>query len=195
MKILKRILFALLILIGLVLLIALFLPNDFAVEKAITVNKPREFVFQHVKSLKFQNEWSVWNELDPNAKHEFKGEDGTVGFIASWDGNEDMGAGEQEIIAITEGERMETELRFLRPMEIKNYCYMTTESINENETNVKWGFKGSFAYPFNVFLLFLNMEKNIGNDFEKGLQKFKTLVEAKENLAENNQDEVLLIIE
>lgn len=37
--------------------------------------------------------------LDPNMEKEFKGTDGTVGFIYGWNGNKEGGEGEQEIKA------------------------------------------------------------------------------------------------
>ena len=35
--------------------------------------------------------------VDPNMKKEFKGTDGTTGFIYGWNGNKKAGEGEQEI--------------------------------------------------------------------------------------------------
>ena len=43
--------------------------------------------------------------VDPDMKREFKGMDGTVGFIYAWNGNKRAGEGEQEIKTIEEGKK------------------------------------------------------------------------------------------
>lgn len=54
--------------------------------------------------------------MDPNMKKDFRGTDGTVGFVYAWDGNKKAGKGEQEIKKITEGERVDVEVRFEKPL-------------------------------------------------------------------------------
>ena len=51
--------------------------------------------------------------MDPDMKKTYRGTDGTVGFVSAWDSEkDDVGKGEQEIIKITDGERIDYELRF-----------------------------------------------------------------------------------
>lgn len=54
---------------------------------------------------------------------------------------------------------------------------VTTTAITDNQTLVRWQFIGNMKYPMNVMLLFMNMEKMIGNDLEKGLQNLKIILE------------------
>src|SRR5437762_3528211 len=110
MKILKIIGIAVVALIALVLIVAAIAPKDFGVQRSVTVNKPKSEVFGYVKYLKNQDSYSVWAQRDPNMKKEFRGEDGTVGFVSTWDGNREVGKGEQEIKGITEGEKIDYEL-------------------------------------------------------------------------------------
>src|SRR6187402_2244860 len=99
--------------IVLVLIVALFSPKKYTIERQIVINKPRQQVFDFIKFLKNQDHYNKWWTMDPNAKRDYKGTDGTVGFIAAWDSqNKQAGAGEQEITKITEGERLDTEIRF-----------------------------------------------------------------------------------
>jgi len=178
MRILKNILIALAIIIAIPLLVALFLKKDYAVEREVVINKPKAEVFEYIKFLKNQDNYSKWNKMDPNMKKSYKGTDGTVGFIAAWDSkNENVGAGEQEIVKITEGERIDTKLRFKVPFEAQDDAYMITEDAANNQTKVKWGFKGAFPYPMNLMGLFMDMEKEVGGDLDTGLQNLKTLLE------------------
>ena len=179
MKILKKILIVIAIIIAIPLIVALFVEKDYAIEREITINKPKQMVFDYIKFLKNQDQYSKWNKIDPNMKKEYKGVDGTVGFISFWDSkDENVGKGEQEILKITEGERIETKLRFKIPFEAQDDAYVATQRITENETKVTWGFKGSFPYPANLMRLFFDMDKEIGGDLETGLSDLKKILEA-----------------
>lgn len=177
MKLIKRIFIFLIILIGILLVIALFVSKDMKASREIVINKPSNEVFNFIKMLKNQNQFSKWSKLDPDMKVEYRGTDGTVGFVSAWQGNSEVGKGEQEIKKIVEGERLETELRFLEPMESKANAVMTTTAIDSAHTKVTWGFESKMAYPFNIMKLFMNMDKAIGDDFSVGLNNLKTIME------------------
>ncbi len=175
MSIIIAILKIIVALIVLVLVVALFLSKDYVVEKSITINKPKTDIFNYIKYLKNQDNFSKWARLDPSMKKSFVGTDGTVGFTSIWEGNGKVGKGEQEIKKITEGQRMDFELRFEKPMKDVAQAYMTTDSVGPNQTLVKWGITGHMNYPFNIMGLFMN--KMVGGDFETGLANLKALQE------------------
>ncbi|MBS1781544.1 MAG: SRPBCC family protein [Bacteroidetes bacterium] len=178
MKILKKLLLFLVIIIAVPLIVALFVKKDYAVEREIVINQPKSVVFDYIKFLKNQNNYSKWNKLDPNMKKTYKGTDGTVGFVYAWESKEkNVGVGEQEIINIAEGSRIDMKLRFKVPFEAQDDAYMTTDSLGDNQTKVKWGFKGAFPYPFNLFGLFMDMDKNVGGDLQTGLENLKAVLE------------------
>ncbi len=180
MKILKKILIVVGILIAVPLIIALFVKKDYRVEKEVVINKPKIEVFDYIKFLKNQDDYSKWNSIDPNMKKTYHGTDGTVGFVYRWESdNEEVGWGEQEIKNITEGERIDFELRFIKPFESTESIFMTTQAVAENQTKVKWGFSGHMDYPFNMYLLLMNFEEMIGDDLQIGLEKLKTQLEKK----------------
>jgi hypothetical protein len=153
-------------------------PSDYKVEREITINKPKADVFSYIKLLKNQNDWGPWIKKDPAIKLEYKGTDGQPGFISSWESKvEDVGVGEQEIKKITEGSRIDSELRFKKPFESTSQAYMITEDAGPNATKVKWGFTGSMPKPTNLILLFMNIDKAVGKDFEEGLANLKAILE------------------
>ena len=178
MKTSKKLLTGFLILIVALLTAAFFVKGDFKSEREITINKPRQEVFNYILMLKNQNNFSKWAQIDPNMKKTFTGTDGTVGFISAWDSdNKDVGKGAQEIKSITPGQRIDYEIRFEKPMKATNYAYMATDSISATQTKVRWGFNGKMAYPFNLVGLFMNMEKMIGDDLSVGLKNLKGIME------------------
>jgi Polyketide cyclase / dehydrase and lipid transport len=171
------VLYIILGIIAAVLVAGLFIPKGMKATREIVINKPNAEVFNYIKQLKNQDNYSKWGSMDPNMKKEYRGTDATVGFVSAWEGNKKVGAGEQEIKGIVEGSRLNTELRFIKPFKSIAQSSMTTEAVNENSTKVSWGFEGNMNYPMNVMKLFMNMEKSIGNDFSTGLSNLKTLME------------------
>jgi hypothetical protein len=168
-----------LILLGVIVLAVLTFttPTDFKVEREITINKPRADVLAYAKMLKNQNDWGPWVKKDPAIKMNYKGNDGEVGFVSAWDSKmADVGVGEQEIKKITDKE-IDTELRFKVPFEATNQAYMILDEVSPTQTKVKWGFSGSMDRPQNLVLVFMDMDKEVGKDFQEGLTNLKGILE------------------
>lgn len=164
-------------LLALIIFLALIAPKNFAISRTIVVNKPLDETFAFVKHTKNQDLWSPWKKKDPNMAQSYEGTDGEVGFIARWQGNKDVGEGEQEILKIVENEKVISQLRFFKPWKSVADAYLSTEAVSETETKVTWGFSGKNKVPFNIFMLFMNMDKAVGKDFEEGLADLKTHLE------------------
>jgi hypothetical protein len=164
--------------IVLALITGLFLKKDYTIEREIVINRPKQEVFGYLKHLKNQNNFSKWSMMDPKAVMDFRGTDGTVGFVSGWDSLvKQVGKGEQEITKIAEGERVDFALRFFRPFESHAEAYFRTESKGENGTRVIWGFHTKMKFPMNLTGLFMNMEKMVGDDLSAGLTNLKNLLE------------------
>ena len=69
-------------------------------------------MYDFLKLFKNQDKFNKWAQADPNRNWEYKGRDGTEGFIISWSGNNKAGKGEKEIMKLVEGKRIETQIRF-----------------------------------------------------------------------------------
>jgi uncharacterized protein YndB with AHSA1/START domain len=178
MKLLKYFLLTLGIIIVIPLILALFVKKTYEVEREVIINRPKEEVFDYLKYLKNQDEFSKWASMDPSMKKSYKGTDASPGFISAWESdNPQVGKGEQEIIQIKEGERIDYELRFQEPFESRSNAYIITTADSPERTSVKWGFTGKMDYPMNLMLLFMDFEKMIGNDFETGLNQLKSILE------------------
>ncbi|RDY61266.1 SRPBCC family protein [Flagellimonas nanhaiensis] len=168
------------ILVGIVVLIlflALIAPKTYDVSRSIEIGNSKKAVFENLRFLKNQDQWSPWNKKDPNMEKKFTGTDGEVGATSYWNGNKDVGEGEQEITKIVDGERIESELRFLKPWKSISDAYLVTEEIDKDKTKVTWGFSGKNKFPFSIMMLFMNMDKAVGKDFEEGLSSLKEILE------------------
>jgi uncharacterized protein YndB with AHSA1/START domain len=157
------------------LIIALFMKREHYVKREITINAPRQEVFDFLKLLKNQDKFNKWAKDDPARNWEYKGTDGTVGFIISWNGKKNVGEGEKEILNIIEGEKIETQIRFVRPMKTTANINMETESLSENQTKVSMSNAGTLKYPLNIFIPLA--ERNFPKDMDASLIALKNLFE------------------
>lgn len=171
------VLYIILGIIALLLLAGLVISKDIKATKEIVINKPVGEVFNYIKYLKNQQNYSKWATMDPSIKNEFRGTDATPGFVNSWVGNKKVGEGEQEIISVEEGKNITTDLRFIKPFKSLAKAVMTTEAVDANSTKVSWGFESKMNYPMNVMKLFMNMNEIVGKDFSTGLTNLKAVME------------------
>jgi uncharacterized protein YndB with AHSA1/START domain len=176
MKILKKILFVIAGIIVLALVVALFVNKEYSVKREITINKPSQEVFDYVKFVKNQEHYNKWVMMDPGMKKDYKGADGTVGFVYAWDSKEDdVGKGEEEIKLLEEGKKVNLEVRFIRPFEGLAVTEMTTEAVSPTQTKVSWGMSGQSAYPMN--LMNTVIDGMLGADLEESLKTLKGILE------------------
>lgn len=173
MKILLYIFLGVGLLLGILHFIA---PKTYHVERKIVVSTNIDTVFESLCSLKEQQVWSPWGAKDPKMIIDYKGTDGQVGSSSHWIGNKEVGEGEQEITKIEPSSYIETELRFLKPFESTSTGFFATKQVAEG-TEVTWGFKGNNTFPSTIMMVFMDMEKAIGPDFEKGMADFKLFIE------------------
>lgn len=175
MTILMTILYVFVALLALVLLIALLKKKTYDVHCEVLINASRQNVFEYLKKLKNQDNFNIWVMADPTAKKEFKGEDGTNGFIYAWNGNKKAGEGEQEITKLIENELIATEIRFERPFKAIAYADYKLESVSENQTKVIWNNKSTMKYPMNIMISMV--EKMLPKDMNKSLANLKNILE------------------
>ena len=176
MKIILTILAVVVGLVVLLLVVALFVKNEYEVRREITINRPKGRVYDYIKFLKNQDNYSKWVMADPGMKKTYAGVDGTVGFKYAWDSKDkNVGAGEQEIMKLAEGELVNIEVRFVRPFEGVGLATMTTTPVADDQTRVSWGMTGKSKYPMNITNLFI--DGILGKDLESSLKNLKTILE------------------
>jgi uncharacterized protein YndB with AHSA1/START domain len=175
MNIVITILIVIASIIALLLIIALFTRKEYNIKREVTIHAPIQKVFDYLKQLKNQDNFNKWVMADPEMKKDFKGTDGTAGFIYAWNGNKKAGEGEQEIKAITEGRSIETEIRFVRPFAGVAHANLITEPVSDNQTKVSWSNVSEMKYPMNIMLSMI--EKMLAKDMDESLTKLKRILE------------------
>ncbi len=161
--------------IALLLLAALFMKKEHYVKREIVINAPVQKVYDFLKMLKNQDKFNKWAKADEDRNWEYKGTDGTVGFTISWNGNKQVGEGAKEITNLIEGKRIETQIRFIRPMNTVADVIMETESISGNQTKVSMSNAGTLKFPMNIFIPIA--EKKFPKDMDESLATLKNMLE------------------
>ncbi|MBP6002154.1 MAG: SRPBCC family protein [Pyrinomonadaceae bacterium] len=175
-KAILAILAAIVIAIAVICIAAAMQPADFKITRSVTINASADRVFEQVNDFHKWDAWSPWAKLDPAMKTTYSGPSAGVGSSYAWAGNSDVGEGKMTILESRPPEHIRIELEFISPFAAKN---MTDFSFKPDgdKTHVTWSMVGTNNFVAKMFGLFINMDKLVGGDFEKGLAQMKTAVE------------------
>jgi hypothetical protein len=174
---LKKILIALAVIVIVLVVIVALQPSEFRVVRSATISAPVPVVFAQVNNFHNWNAWSPWAKLDPAMKQTYEGAPAGTGAVSTWAGNSQVGEGRMTITDSRPGELVRIKLEFMRPFRATNTAEFTFKPEG-NQTAVTWSMAGEKNFMAKAFGLFMNMDKMIGDDFEKGLANLKSVAEA-----------------
>ncbi len=172
------------VLIGIVVVIAGFLavvaiqPAEFRITRSATISAPPAAVFAQVDDFHKWEAWSPWEKIDPQMKRTYEGAPSGTGAVYGWVGNSEVGEGKMTVTESRPGELVRIRLDFIKPFAATN----TAEFAFKPEgggTSVTWSMEGKKNFVSKAFCLFVNMDRMVGGQFEKGLAQMKSVVEKK----------------
>jgi uncharacterized protein YndB with AHSA1/START domain len=152
-------------------------PAEFRITRNATISAPPPAVFAQVNDFHKWEAWSPWAKLDPAAKSTFEGPTAGEGAIFKWAGNSDVGEGSMIITESRPSALIRIKLDFVEPFAATNTAEFTFKPEG-NGTNVTWSMEGKNNLIGRVMCLFMDMDKMVGGQFEKGLASMKSIVEA-----------------
>ena len=173
----KKILIVLVIILVVFVVIVAMQPAAYRITRTATISAPPADVFAQVNDLHKFQDWSPWAKLDPALKQTYDGAPAGTGAIYSWEGNKKVGAGRMTITDSRTNDLVSMKLEFLKPFA----STATTEfafKAEGNQTSVTWSMFGENNFMAKAFCPFMNMDKMVGGDFERGLAQLKSLVES-----------------
>lgn len=174
---LKKILLVLLAVIVIVLIVVALQPADFRVSRTAVIAAPPAAVFEQINDFHKWDAWSPWAKLDPNAKNGFEGPASGVGAKFTWSGNDEVGEGAMTITGSKPHESVVMNLEFTRPFKATNVAEFTLKPEGGG-TSVTWSMSGRNGFMAKAVGLFMNFDKMLGGQFEKGLENLKAVVAA-----------------
>lgn len=175
-KVLKVIGVLLLLIIAFVLIAGIFVSKVYHLERDITINAPRDTVWNNVSSLRAMMKWSPWTDPDPNVQLTYEGEDGAIGSTFHWKGNKDVGSGNQTITSVDKPSSIKSHINFIEPFSGQADAYISLADVG-GSTKATWGLDIKYPYPMNVMQLFVNMDDMMGKQYNTGLSRLKKLSE------------------
>lgn len=179
---LKKIILVVAALLAVLLIVIALQPAEFRIERSAQIRARPEVIFPFVDDLRAWNTWSPWAKLDPNMKTTYSGAEKGKGAIYEWSGNDQVGSGRMEILDERVNEEVEIKLDFMAPYAASN---ITTFKLTPDGdgTSVNWAMTGKNNFMGKAFSLFMNMDKMVGSDFEKGLADLTKKAEAQASAA------------
>lgn len=193
MKTLKNILIATLALAGLFIIVGLFLPNTWEVNKSLTMAASKERIYSHVADLHKWPEWSPWNDAkDTSLKYSYEGPQEGVGAQQNWTSDK-MGTG---YLKLTEA-NPDTGIKYDLFIDMGRFQSSLLGQIAfenvDGQTKVTWTDKGENGNNIIRKWMALSISSMLGKDMLKGLHALKEIVEKVELASENNTLEAEVI--
>lgn len=174
-KFLKRTLLVLLVIIGIGLLIPVFLSPAVRCENTVTIDAPAENVYELIGNFKNWNRWSAWNNMDPDMKIVYGGQDAGKGSWYTWESEKgEVGKGKATIDAEAYNDSIRVMLEF---MESGNPSYMVYRFKKEG-TGVK--ITANFRSEMGYLMRYATgmMESVISEKTGESLNALKKIAEA-----------------
>ncbi len=154
-------------------------PATYTVERTTTVRAHAPEIYPYIADFRRWTAWSPWEDVDPDLQRDYSGAESGTGAVYSWSGNRKAGQGRMEITDTDEPNRVTIDLRFEKPFKASNETTFLLEPDGPG-TKVTWRMTGPSTLMTKVMGLFTSMDKMIGPDFEKGLERLRGVVESRE---------------
>ncbi len=168
-----------LIVFGLIILILLVVialrPNHFRYNRSATIAAPAAVLFEQVNDLHKFQAWNPWAKMDPNAKIIYAGPASGIGASYSWAGNSEVGEGTMTSIESRPPDMARFRMEFRKPMAGVSTAEFTFKPEGE-KTVVTWSMAGPNNFMGKAVGLFIDCEKMVGDQFEKGLANLAEVV-------------------
>ncbi|MFF1253543.1 SRPBCC family protein [Pseudarthrobacter sp. NPDC058329] len=154
--------------------------STYEVRRSAVIPAPAEDIFPLVNSFHEWTKWSPWESVDPGMDRRYFGRDAGVGARYEWSGNRKAGSGTMEIVESVPSSQIAVRLQFTKPFKALNPTSFTFTPV-PGGTEVTWAMTGENKGAAKVFALFVNMDKMVGSDFERGLKSLTEAVAAKKS--------------
>ncbi len=168
--------------IGVLGAIALFLgyvafqSADYEIHREVSIQASVETIFPYLNSSKLGEKWGPWLEVDPQSRMSYSGPDAGVGSRADWTGGKQLGTGSATIVESIPNQRVKMKLEYTEPMKMEQDSEYSIQSSG-NQSIVRWSVRGKNTFMGRLMCVFVDMDKLVGQMFEKGLSNLKNLVE------------------
>lgn len=157
-----------------IVVVGVFLPSSFAVERSTQIEASAERVFDLVVEPRLWTKWSVWNRRDPGMRIQYAGPPFGLGARWSWESAKE-GSGSMELTRIEPNRLIEYSLA-LNDVNMRSSGAFRFEPSGAR-TRVTWTNAGDVGGNPLKHYISANMDRLVGPDFEQGLANLKAVAE------------------
>ena len=179
---LTKILISLAVIVIVFVVIVATRPSEYRVARTVTIAAPAPAVFAQVNDFHKWDAWNPWAKMDPAMKQTYEGASAGTGAVYTWIGNKEVGEGRMTLAESRPHELIRIDLEFLKPFAATSTAEFTFRPVGD-QTAVTWSMAGKVNVVAKVIHLFVDMDRMIGANFEKGLADMKSVVEARRSLS------------
>lgn len=160
-----------------VLVLAAFKPAQAVISREMFMAASPEVIFPYINNSKKSYDWMPWADGDPGLKMNFSGPEEGLGASSNWVGKK-MGVGSAEVIESIPNLSVKTRLVYTEPNEMNQIAELSLTPASGG-TLVRWSVNGHNGFFMRLICVFMDMDKMVGDQFLKGLEKLKGIVEQK----------------
>jgi hypothetical protein len=160
-----------------VLALAAVQPDKIHIERSLVMQGTPTHVLPYANDFTKFTTWIPWTELDPSQATKYSDPPSGLGAWYEWSGNDDVGSGRMEVLSV-EPNAVVHMLEFIEPFASRAQSTVSMKAAGEGKVEVTWAFDQDADFGTKVMCVFMDMDKMMGPDFEKGLANLKVLVEA-----------------
>jgi hypothetical protein len=151
--------------------------RTYTVEREERIDAPGPAVLERIVDFHRWQDWSPWADIDPDMKQVYSGAASGVGAVYEWEGNRKAGKGRMEIVEVDPAGKVTIDLQFLKPFKSRTTTWFNLHP-DAGTTAVTWTMTGPKTWMTRIMGIFTSMDKMIGKDFEKGLNRLKADAES-----------------
>ncbi len=167
------------VMLGFILLVVILgalRPSAFQISRSQWINASPAAIFPDISNLRAFQKWNPFRDKDPRCLDEFRGPEAGPGAVFHWKGDANVGEGIMTIMDQVPNSKVGIDLEFIRPFPGHNAVEFTL-TPQDGGTVVTWSMAGRYALVPRIVGLFLSLDRMIGGDFERGLQRLKSIHE------------------
>jgi len=172
----KKILICLILAIGIFLLYIAFQSPDYKISRSLAVQQTPATIFPYLNNSKLMDAWSPWRDVDPKVQMQFSGPEEGVGAKTSWSSDGPMGTGSATVVESIPDQSAKTLLSYTKPYPMEQEAVLSLTPSGSGSI-VTWTVRGKSNFISRLFCFFMDMDKLVGDQFEKGLVKLQSQVE------------------
>jgi len=162
----------LLLAIGALFILAAKRPEVLLIQRSISIAAPAERVFALIADFHCWSAWAPQDQEDPSLQRSYGGADAGLGAMCEWRGSSAAGRGRMQITAALAPRSLTVTADFEKPFVCHNINEFTLEPAGA-ATNVTWTWRGQQPLALKVMGVFLDMDRQLGAHFERGLKALK----------------------